>query len=134
MGTSYCVFIQAISFSLNALFWLNCKYLDSTVNSWSEWEQAYISFKLYNFSLNALFWLNFKCLESTANSWSEWEQASSPTFKLSHWVTKIRQVFFFYILTVWIKICIIEVYILKYYFESHFIYKWRYYGKTIFNQ
>ena len=32
------------------------------------------------------------------------------------------------------KICIIEVYILKYYFESHFIYKWRYYRQTILNQ
>ena len=33
-----------------------------------------------------------------------------------------------------IKICIIEVYLLKYYFESHLIYKWRYYRQTIFNQ
>ena len=33
-----------------------------------------------------------------------------------------------------IKQCIIEVYILKYYFESHLIYKWRYYTQTIFNQ
>ena len=32
------------------------------------------------------------------------------------------------------KICIIEVYLLKYYFESHLIYKWRYYRQTIFNQ
>jgi hypothetical protein len=32
------------------------------------------------------------------------------------------------------KICIIEVYILTYYFESHLIYKWCYYRKTIFNQ
>jgi hypothetical protein len=33
-----------------------------------------------------------------------------------------------------IKICIIEVYLLKYFFESHLIYKWRYYRQTIFNQ
>ena len=32
------------------------------------------------------------------------------------------------------KICIIEVYLLKYYFESHLIYKWRYFRQTIFNQ
>ena len=33
------------------------------------------------------------------------------------------------------QICIIEVYnLLKYYFESHLIYKWRYYRQTIFNQ
>ena len=32
------------------------------------------------------------------------------------------------------KICIIEVYLLKSYFESHFIYKWCYYRQTIFNQ
>ena len=31
-------------------------------------------------------------------------------------------------------ICIIEVYLLKNYFEYHFIYKWRYYKQTIFNQ
>ena len=33
-----------------------------------------------------------------------------------------------------IKICIIEVYLLEYYFESHLIYKWRYYRQTIFSQ
>ena len=34
-----------------------------------------------------------------------------------------------------IKIFIIEVYLLKYYFESHLIiYKWRYYRQTIFSQ
>ena len=33
------------------------------------------------------------------------------------------------------KICIMEVYLLKYYFEiSHLIYKWRYYRQTVFNQ
>ena len=31
------------------------------------------------------------------------------------------------------KICLIEVYLLKYYFESHLIYN-IYYGQTIFNQ
>ena len=33
-----------------------------------------------------------------------------------------------------VKICIIEVYHLKYYFESQLIYKWHYYRQTIFNQ
>ena len=33
-----------------------------------------------------------------------------------------------------IKICIIEVYLMKYYFDSHLIYKWRYYRQMIFNQ
>ena len=32
------------------------------------------------------------------------------------------------------QICKIEVYCLKYYFESHFIYKGLYYRQTIFNQ
>ena len=32
------------------------------------------------------------------------------------------------------KICMIEVYLSKYQFESHLTYKWRYYRKTIFNQ
>ena len=34
------------------------------------------------------------------------------------------------------KICMIEVYLLKYHFESHlkYNYKWRYYRQTIFNQ
>ena len=32
------------------------------------------------------------------------------------------------------KICIIEVYVLKYHFISHLIYKWSYYRQTIFNQ
>ena len=30
-----------------------------------------------------------------------------------------------------IKICIIEVYLLNYYFESHLIYKWHYYRQSI---
>ena len=33
-----------------------------------------------------------------------------------------------------IKICIIEVYLLNYYFESHLISKWSYYRQTIFYQ
>ena len=33
-----------------------------------------------------------------------------------------------------IKICIIEVYIIKYYFECHLMYKWRCNRQTIFNQ
>ena len=32
------------------------------------------------------------------------------------------------------KICIIEVYLSKYYFKSHLIYKLRYYRQTISNQ
>ena len=32
-----------------------------------------------------------------------------------------------------IKICIIEVYLLKYYFVSYLIYKWRYYRQIILN-
>ena len=32
------------------------------------------------------------------------------------------------------KICIIEVFLLKYYFQSHLIYKWHYYRQTILNQ
>ena len=32
------------------------------------------------------------------------------------------------------KICMIEVYLLKYYFESHLIYKGRYYRQTIIKQ
>jgi hypothetical protein len=32
------------------------------------------------------------------------------------------------------KICIIEVYLLKYYFERQLIFKWSYYRQTIFNQ
>ena len=32
------------------------------------------------------------------------------------------------------KICLIEVYLLKYYFERHLIYRWRYYRQTISNQ
>ena len=32
------------------------------------------------------------------------------------------------------KICIREEYLLKYYFGSHLIYKWRYYRQSIFNQ
>ena len=32
------------------------------------------------------------------------------------------------------KICITEVYLLKYYFKSHLIYKGRNYRQTIFNQ
>ena len=32
------------------------------------------------------------------------------------------------------KICVIEVNLLKYNFESHLIYKYRYYRQTIFNQ
>ena len=33
-----------------------------------------------------------------------------------------------------IKIFVIKVYFLQYYFESHLIYRWRYYRQTIFNQ
>ena len=32
------------------------------------------------------------------------------------------------------KICIIEVYLLKYYFKRYLIYKWGYYRQTIFDQ
>ena len=32
------------------------------------------------------------------------------------------------------KICIIEVYLLKYHFESHLIYTWHYYRQTTFSQ
>ena len=35
---------------------------------------------------------------------------------------------------IYFKMCIIEVYFLKYYFKSQLIYKWRYYRQTIFNQ
>ena len=40
----------------------------------------------------------------------------------------------FFIKGSWIKICIIEIYLLKYFFESHLIYKIRYYRQTNFNQ
>ena len=34
----------------------------------------------------------------------------------------------------YIKISIIEVYLLKYYFDSYLMHKWCYYGQTILNQ
>ena len=51
-------------------------------------------------------------------------------------ITKVMQYYHQYVNNKCIstKICITEVYLLKYYFESHLMYKWRYYRQTIFNQ
>ena len=38
------------------------------------------------------------------------------------------------IMLIRVKICLVEVYLLKYYFESHLTYKLRYYRQTMFNQ
>ena len=49
------------------------------------------------------------------------------------WYFKRKNFFVYEYCDIITKICIIEVYTLEYYFESHLICKWRYYRQIIFN-